>query len=91
MVLGGTDMGKSTAVRAFYETLRADHQSVAVIDGDPGESTLGVPTMLTAILPSGDPSRTPRPMSSPTHHQCCQDAPGRALRVPPSSTYFNVP
>lgn len=59
-ILGGADTGKSTAVRHFYDRLRASNRSVAVIDGDPGQSTLGPPTTLTAVPPAGTSSFPPK-------------------------------
>lgn len=59
VVLGGTDTGKSTAVQLFYEDLRQSIRDVAVIDGDPGQSTLGPPATLTAALPNDDSTFPP--------------------------------
>lgn len=65
LILGGTDSGKSTAVQIFYEALCRAGRAVAVVDGDPGQSTLGPPTTLTAAGP--DPS-TAVPPETPMYH-----------------------
>jgi polynucleotide 5'-hydroxyl-kinase GRC3/NOL9 len=65
LVFGGTDTGKSTLVRLLFEGLRAAGRRVAVIDGDPGQPSLGPPTTLTAALAADDASYPP---SGSTRH-----------------------
>jgi len=48
MVIGGTDVGKSTFARYLYSHLAGRGSKVAFIDGDPGQSNLGPPGTMTA-------------------------------------------
>ena len=47
LVVGASDTGKSTLARYMFNRLRDQGRSVAFIDGDPGQATLGPPTTLT--------------------------------------------
>ncbi len=61
MVVGAPDTGKTTLARYLYRRLSASAQTVAYLDGDPGQSTLGPPTTLTLGLgKSGDDAFPPR-------------------------------
>ena len=54
MVLGGTDTGKSTFARYLFLELCRLGRRVAYLDGDVGQSTLGLPaTMIAALCPPG--------------------------------------
>lgn len=53
MVIGGPDAGKSTLARYLVGRLRAGHERVALLDGDPGQSSLGPPTTMTLRLYAG--------------------------------------
>jgi polynucleotide 5'-hydroxyl-kinase GRC3/NOL9 len=53
MVIGGTDVGKSTFARYVYRRLCAQGRRVAYLDGDPGQSTLGPPATMTLALDTG--------------------------------------
>lgn len=77
MVLGGTDVGKSTFARYPFRKLCSQHEQVAYLDGDPGQSLLGPPTTVTLRLSQfGDDSFPPKGRifrrfigsSSPTGH-----------------------
>lgn len=48
MIVGNTDVGKSTFARYLYRRLCADGRRAAFLDGDPGQSALGPPTTMTA-------------------------------------------
>jgi polynucleotide 5'-hydroxyl-kinase GRC3/NOL9 len=50
MVVGGPDTGKSTFVRWLFEQLVEMGRSVALLDGDVGQSGWGPPTMMTLGL-----------------------------------------
>ncbi len=65
LILGDTDSGKSTALHIFHEALSQAGRAVAVVDGDPGQSTLGPPTTLTAAGP--DPNQAVLP-ETPRYH-----------------------
>jgi polynucleotide 5'-hydroxyl-kinase GRC3/NOL9 len=58
MIVGAVDTGKSTLARYLYERL-SSHHSIAFLDGDPGQSTLGPPGTLTLRL--GRPAETEFP------------------------------
>jgi polynucleotide 5'-hydroxyl-kinase GRC3/NOL9 len=47
LVVGATDVGKTTLARYLFQTLRAQGCKVWFLDGDPGQSALGPPTTLT--------------------------------------------
>lgn len=51
LILGGVDAGKSTFARYLFARLQNEGKTVAYLDGDPGQSTLGPPTTLTLALP----------------------------------------
>jgi len=64
LVLGASDVGKSTFIRYLYQRLQArPGEVVAVLDGDPGQTSLGPPGTLTltfdpqAAAMDGPPSR----------------------------------
>lgn len=65
LILGDTDSGKSTAIQIFYEALSQAGRAVAVVDGDPGQSTLGPPTTLTAAGPDSNQTLLPE---TPMYH-----------------------
>jgi len=50
LVIGAPDVGKSTFARYLYGRLASAGRRVAYVDGDPGQSVLGPPTTLTAVL-----------------------------------------
>jgi polynucleotide 5'-hydroxyl-kinase GRC3/NOL9 len=50
LVIGATDIGKSTFARYLYHRLCIDSRRVAYLDGDPGQSTLGPPATMTLTL-----------------------------------------
>jgi polynucleotide 5'-hydroxyl-kinase GRC3/NOL9 len=64
LVVGATDRGKSTLVRWLAERLLARHGRVGWLDGDIGQSTLGVPSTLNLALLDGPPAGLPRPWKS---------------------------
>ena len=77
MVIGAPDTGKSTFAQYLYRRLCAESSRVAFLDGDPGQSTLGPPAMMTlAMSRDGDDSFPPRGKTwwrfvgavSPTRH-----------------------
>lgn len=47
MVVGGSDVGKSTFARYLYDRLKRTTNAVAYLDGDPGQGRLGPPTTMT--------------------------------------------
>ena len=47
LVVGATDVGKSTFARYLYGCLRKEGKRVAYLDGDPGQGRLGPPTTMT--------------------------------------------
>ena len=52
MVIGASDIGKSTFCKYLVQRLSREQKHVAVIDGDPGQSSLGPPTTLNLSLNS---------------------------------------
>jgi polynucleotide 5'-kinase involved in rRNA processing len=55
MVVGASDVGKSTFARYLFRRLSKVAGPVAYLDGDPGQSTLGPPsTMTLALNPGGE-------------------------------------
>jgi polynucleotide 5'-hydroxyl-kinase GRC3/NOL9 len=65
MILGGTDTGKSTFARYLFLELCRLGRRVAYLDGDVGQSTLGLPATMTVALgdrvaPPAFPPRGPR-------------------------------
>ena len=50
MVVGASDVGKSTFARYLFRRLCASSAGVAYLDGDPGQSSLGPPTTMTLVL-----------------------------------------
>jgi len=60
MVVGASDVGKSTFARYLFRRLCKSSAGVAYLDGDPGQSTLGPPTTMTLVLASdGDDTFPP--------------------------------
>jgi len=61
MVIGASDTGKSTLARYLFQELCRAGLRVAYLDGDVGQSTLGLPTTMTVALSSrtGDEQFTP--------------------------------
>ncbi len=60
MVVGASDVGKSTFARYLFRRLAKIAGPVAYLDGDPGQSTLGPPsTMTLALNPDGDDAFPP--------------------------------
>jgi len=49
LVLGRTDVGKSTLIQNLVRLVTARGQAVAVLDADLGQSTYGLPTTLTLV------------------------------------------
>jgi len=65
MVIGASDTGKSTLARYLFQELCRAGRHAAYLDGDVGQSTLGLPTTMTVALSSGPgderfPPRGPR-------------------------------
>ena len=50
LVIGAIDTGKSTFARYLFSRLAEHHECVAYLDGDMGQSTLGLPTTMTVAL-----------------------------------------
>ncbi len=50
LVVGASDVGKTTFAQYLYRKLRATSPHVAFLDGDPGQSSLGPPTTMTLAL-----------------------------------------
>jgi polynucleotide 5'-hydroxyl-kinase GRC3/NOL9 len=50
MVVGASDVGKSTLAQYLFTRLVQKEQQVAILDGDPGQSTLGPPSMMTLAV-----------------------------------------
>jgi polynucleotide 5'-hydroxyl-kinase GRC3/NOL9 len=60
MVIGASDVGKSTFARYLFRRLSKIAGPVAYLDGDPGQSTLGPPsTMTLALNPDGQEAFPP--------------------------------
>ena len=53
MVIGASDTGKSTLARYLFQELCRAGRHAAYLDGDVGQSTLGLPTTMTVALSSG--------------------------------------
>jgi polynucleotide 5'-hydroxyl-kinase GRC3/NOL9 len=61
MIVGPSDVGKSTFARYLLKRLCKIYPRVAYLDGDPGQSTLGPPaTMTLAIAENGDDTFPPQ-------------------------------
>jgi len=61
LIIGAPDVGKSTLAHYLYGRLRAEGRTVAYLDGDPGQSTLGPPaTMTLAVSGAGDKTFPPQ-------------------------------
>jgi polynucleotide 5'-kinase involved in rRNA processing len=61
MIIGPSDVGKSTFSRYVFTRLCKIYPRVGYLDGDPGQSTLGPPgTMTLAIANNGDDTFPPR-------------------------------
>ena len=50
LVIGAPDVGKTTFVHYLQRRLRATGLPIAHLDGDPGQSSLGPPATMTAVL-----------------------------------------
>ncbi|MCX6029221.1 MAG: Clp1/GlmU family protein, partial [Chloroflexi bacterium] len=50
LIVGAPDTGKSTLARYLYDRLTAAGRRVALLDGDPGQSTLGPPATMTLAM-----------------------------------------
>ncbi len=59
MVIGESDSGKTTFARYLFLQLCRCHNSVAFLDCDVGQSTLGLPTTMNLALSSGERSVFP--------------------------------
>lgn len=59
MVIGESDSGKTTFARYLFLQLCRCHNSVAFLDCDVGQSTVGLPTTMNLALSSGDRSVFP--------------------------------
>jgi len=64
LVIGATDSGKSTLVRWIAERLLDRHGRVGWLDGDIGQSTLGVPSTMSLALLDGVLEGLPRSRKS---------------------------
>jgi polynucleotide 5'-hydroxyl-kinase GRC3/NOL9 len=61
MIVGSSDVGKSTFSRYLFKRLCTIYPRVAYLDGDPGQSTLGPPsTMTLAMTDNRDDTFPPR-------------------------------
>ena len=61
MLVGSSDVGKSTFSRYLFKRLCTIYPRVAYLDGDPGQATLGPPsTMTLAMTDNGDDTFPPR-------------------------------
>ena len=61
MIIGPSDVGKSTFSRYIFKRLCKIYPRVGYLDGDPGQSTLGPPgTMTLAMAINGDDTFPPR-------------------------------
>ena len=67
MIIGGPDTGKTTFCQYLFQRLSDQHRSVAIIDGDPGQSRLGPPTTMTLSVGS-DVRRVFVGSTSPVRH-----------------------
>jgi len=61
MVIGSSDSGKSTFVQWLVERLSRHHGRIGWIDGDIGQSILGVPTTMNLAVMDEPPVQLPRP------------------------------
>ncbi len=50
MIVGGTDVGKSTLAKHLYNKLIVQGRNVAYLDGDPGQGGFGPPTMMNLVV-----------------------------------------
>jgi polynucleotide 5'-hydroxyl-kinase GRC3/NOL9 len=64
MIIGATDSGKSTLVRWLAERLLVCHGRMGWLDGDIGQSSLGVPSTMSLALLDGAPEGLLRPRKS---------------------------
>lgn len=60
IVIGASDSGKSMLVRWLVAELCQSHKQVGWLDGDIGQTTLGLPTTMNLAVLSGMPARRPR-------------------------------
>jgi len=61
MVVGSSDSGKSTFVQWLVGRLSRHHRRIGWIDGDIGQTTLGIPTTMNLALIDEPPEQLPRP------------------------------
>lgn len=54
IIIGAPDSGKSTFARYLYRRLSQQNRKVAYLDGDPGQSSLGLPSTITIGLGAGE-------------------------------------
>lgn len=54
MIIGAPDVGKSTFARYLFQRLCAAFAKVALLDGDPGQNTLGPPATMTLSVATRD-------------------------------------
>ncbi len=64
LVVGASDAGKSTLARWLVERLCRSHARVGWLDGDPGQTTLGLPTTLNLAVVDEAPILLPEPVAS---------------------------
>lgn len=76
IVIGSPDSGKSTLVRWLVKRLSQTHSIVGWLDGDIGQTTLGIPTTMNLALVEGTQDQLPRLLAtifvgstSPRGHQ----------------------
>jgi polynucleotide 5'-hydroxyl-kinase GRC3/NOL9 len=60
LVIGAPDAGKSTFAYYLYRRLTEEGRKAAYLDGDPGQSMLGPPAVLSTVYP-GSPGATTNP------------------------------
>lgn len=60
IVIGSTDSGKSTLVQWLCKRLCQTHPCVGWLDGDIGQTTLGVPTTMNLAIVDGGKDQLPR-------------------------------
>jgi polynucleotide 5'-hydroxyl-kinase GRC3/NOL9 len=58
LVVGAPDVGKSTFVKYLYQELQAAGRPAAYLDGDPGQSSLGPPAVVSAEFRGSDKPST---------------------------------
>jgi len=53
VIIGGPDTGKSTFAHYLFQRLGGQSRAIGFLDGDPGQSVLGPPATMTAVLGTG--------------------------------------